>query len=71
MKSKLRQYIENKTDEHANDSGIDYQVGDLLCVIDSCLEQMSEAQVKALVESDSFVESCVNFDKEECIEHCS
>lgn len=64
IRGKIRDYIESKTDEHALDSGIDYQVGDLLSVIDTLLTKLTVPQLLELTKDEDFLESCVNFDRD-------
>lgn len=65
LNNKAYSYIEKRTDEHASESGIDYQVGDLLEVIRILLQSMTKEQVLTVLSNDDFVGACAFFSESE------
>ncbi|MEZ8292710.1 hypothetical protein AB6D11_02530 [Vibrio splendidus] len=54
----LSNYVEKQTDEHACESGVDSQIGDLLALVDLLAEQLSPSKLAKLIRTDEFRETC-------------
>lgn len=67
LRCTLHQYIEKITDEHAIESGYEYQIGDLLSIINNFIEALPKATLLTIVQ-ERLSECSINFDIAELTE---